>query len=289
MNQHEPVLLKEVIDFLHIKRALEYIDATLGTGGHSLEIIKRGGRVLGIDADESMLEIARKRLEGKGDFKLVHGNFKDIAKIAEANGFGKVNGILFDLGVSNVHFKTRGRGFSFIDESSPLDMRLDPENQRVTAADLVNALREDQLEEMFGQAMPRHEAAKLAGKVVESRVETRIETVADFLRTSSFLRRKGKLNPATKAFLAMRIAVNLELKNLEEALPGAFGLLASGGSLLVISFHSLEDRLVKNFFKEKKASGEARIKTKKPLVPSEEEVKINPKSRSARLRVLIKI
>jgi 16S rRNA (cytosine1402-N4)-methyltransferase len=284
---HEPVMTREVIDYLHIKKGGKYIDATLGAGGHTKAILQAGGEVLGIDADREMIEIVRENLEGMpaSKFKLIQGNFRDLDKLV--SDFKPVDGILFDLGVSNIHFADRTRGFSFEKPEASLDMRLDPDSQAVTAADLLNGLRKEQLEALFGQTMSFGEARGLTQKVLARRNQKSFTEVSDFLEVVG--KTRGKLNPATKPFLALRMAVNSELENLEIALPKAFELLATHGRLVVISFHSAEDRIVKNFVVQQKEKNQARVLTKKPIRPREEEVAANPKSRSARLRVLEKI
>jgi 16S rRNA (cytosine1402-N4)-methyltransferase len=285
---HESVLVSEVIESLHIEKTRKYIDATLGNGGHALEILKRGGTVLGIDLDPKMLAIAEERLKESGEknYKLINGNFVDIDKIAEENGFNPVNGILLDLGVTNIHLKDLERGFSFENPEAPLDMRINSEAQGVKAADLLNVLREDQLTDLFKVTLEPGAAKWISGRTLHSRAEKPIATVGDALEISEGLRTgKAGLNEATLPFLALRIAVNGELSNLEEALPKAFELLEKGGRLVVISFHSGEDVIVKNFFKEKSKNG-AEIMTFKPILASEEEININRRSRSAKMRVL---
>lgn len=271
----------EVIKALHIKSSRKYIDATLGTGGHTEAISQKGGKVLGIEADPEMLRIAKERIGDKA--KLVLGNFVQIDKISKENNWKPVSGILFDLGVSNVHLKDLERGFSFENAEASLDMRLDPENQGVTGADLLNVLREDQLKEMFEVALDPGPAKWIAGRVIHSRAAKPIVTVGDLLEISEGLKtgRHG-LNEATLPFLAVRIAVNGELANLREALPKAFTLLKPGGRLVVISFHSGEDRIVKNFGKTLPAQ------TSKLVWPGEEEVKRNPRARSAKMRIIQK-
>lgn len=290
---HEPVMVDEVLGFLNLallKKHGRYIDATLGTGGHALAIMKAGGQVLGIETDKEMLEIARERLGGMPAAKLVNANFKDIDKTAKEAGYSEVNGIIFDLGVSNLHLKSRQRGFSFEEKTALLDMRLSPDSQGVTGADLLNSLRRDQLEELFGAVMKKGEARRLAVEVLNKRKEEPIKTVGDFLEIIEKARITGsKLNPATKPFLALRIKVNSELENLRLALPKAFDLLRKKGRLVIISFHSGEDALVKRFFKEMQMEGLAKVLTKKPIGPSSEEVKENPRARSAKLRCLEKL
>jgi len=287
---HETVLSEEVIEALHIKKNSLYIDTTLGNGGHTLGILMEGGRVLGIDVDPKMLEIAEKRLRDaklKG-FKLVSGNFTQIDKIAKENNWEEVSGILFDLGVTNLHLKDLERGFSFANPNAPLDMRMDPGIQGVRGADLLNILREDQLIEMFEVALDGGVAKWVTGRVLHSRVAKPIETVGDFLEICEGLKTgKPGLNEATLPFLALRIAVNSELTNLEEVLPKAFSLLKKGGRLVVISFHSKEDVLVKDFFRDMAKEG-SKIITFKPITAGETELEVNRRARSAKMRIIEK-
>ncbi len=261
----------------HLNKAKSVIDATLGTGGHSLKLLEAGIKVLGIESDHEILEIARKRLE-KFDCKLVHGNFKDIDRIAGENGFNKVDGILFDLGVSNIQLMDEERGFSFSNPNALLDMRIDKDSQEVTGAILLNVLRKDQLENMFSRVLDLSSSKWLTKRVLEKRETSPIKSVGDFLDICEGLRGKARLNPATLPFLAVRIAVNSELENLKEALPKAFELLELGGKLLIITFHSKEEEIVKSF--SNRYLG--------PIKPTMEEVNINPKARSAELFVLTK-
>jgi 16S rRNA (cytosine1402-N4)-methyltransferase len=291
---HESVMVREAVDALHIKKARKpacagrYIDATVGNAGHTSEILKEGGRVLGIDLDPKMLEIAKEKLKNVGNYKLVQGNFINIDRIVEENAWKPVWGILFDLGVTNVHLKDLERGFSFENPQSPLDMRIDPSSQGVTAADLLNALREDQLRDLFEVTLEKGAAKWIAGRVAHFRNEKQIATVGDMLEITKGLKvGKWGLSEATLPFLALRIAVNSELDNLEEALPKAFDLLEKGGRLVVISFHSKEDCVVKNFMRERQKLG-ARVLTIKPIGAGEEEISINRRARSAKMRVLEK-
>lgn len=275
---------------MHIEKARKYIDATVGNGGHALEILKEGGRVLGIDLDPKMIEITDGRLgkKWKSDLKLVNGNFSQIDKIAKDNDWIPVSGILFDLGVTNIHLTDMERGFSFENPESALDMRIDSETQGVKASDLLNVLREDQLRSLFEVTLDPGAAKWITGRVIHSRAAKTISSVADMLEITEGLKTgRFGLNEATLPFLALRIAVNSELTNLEETLPKAFDLLERGGRLVVISFHSKEDVIVKNFFKEKKLEG-AEIITFKPVLASEEEINVNRRSRSAKMRVLKK-
>lgn len=297
---HKPVLTKEVLNALHINNQAKYIDATLGTGGHSQEIIRNGGLVLGIEADEDALKTAKRRLDKtcsavrhkaqSSCFKLAHANFKDIGQIAKTNGYEMVNGILFDLGVNSQQLTSDKRGFSFSNPKALLDMRIDPQGQKVTAADLLNGLRKDQLDEMFLVVLDYKEAINLAKRVVETRKTSPFKTVEDLLKVAGRpANKKSGLHPATKAFLALRIAVNSELENIKEAIPAALSLLASEGRLVVISFHSGEDKIIKECFKDFQKEGVAEIETKKPIIPTKQEIRANPSARSAKMRVLIKI
>ncbi|HTK03923.1 MAG TPA: 16S rRNA (cytosine(1402)-N(4))-methyltransferase RsmH [Alphaproteobacteria bacterium] len=276
MNFHETVLVEEVIEALHVKKSGKYIDATLGNGGHTLEILKHGGQVLGIERDPEMLAISKERLGGKA--LLVNGNFVDIDKIAKENNWQPVSGILFDLGVTNLHLKSLERGFSFENPEAILDMRLNPNIQGVKAADLLNVLREDQVEEMFKTVMEPGHARWITKRVIEKRSQELIKTVGDFLQICEGLKTgKSNIHEATLPFLALRIAVNSELDNLKVGLEKAFKLLEKGGWLVVISFHSGEDKIVKEF-----------LKYSKLVVPGENELAINRRARSARLRILQK-
>lgn len=310
---HQPVLLREVLDYLNVEKLAHskgrgrIIDATFGFGGHSLEFIKRGIEVLGIELDEEVLEIARKRIEKaffdkhqevktcpipedklRESYILVCGNFKDIDEIAKRYGFNEVDAILFDLGVTTGQLISPTRGFSFSNPSAPLDMRIDKKGQGVTAADLLNSLDERNLVKLFSAVLSRGQSIILARKVIRMRSQRKFEKVSDFLEVVGW-EKTGRLHPATKAFLALRIAVNSELENLREALPKAFGLLKIGGRMAVISFHSGEERLVKRFFKDLEIQKCGLTLSKKPIVPSESEIRLNPKSRSAKMRVIEKI
>jgi 16S rRNA (cytosine1402-N4)-methyltransferase len=300
MNKHEPVLLKEVMSYLFfdnqarpaVAKAMvgKYIDATLGAGGYTKAICEKGGEVLGIDMDNSMLEIARKNLENvplrqgyEGrSWTLVQGNFKDIGRIAKDNGFQEVSGVVYDLGVSNVHFSDERRGFSFKNPEAKLDMRLSSESQSIKASDLLNGLRVDQLRQIFQEVLGRNEAFDLARKIIGRRDIKKFEKVQDLLEAV------GGIPLRQKIFMALRIAVNSELDNLRESLPQALELTKANGRVVVVSFHSLEDRIVKNEFNEWKKNGFGKVITEKPVVPGEGELLKNPKSRSAKLRVFEK-
>ncbi len=299
-NYHESVMIRETVEVLHIsnkskhfKKLGKYIDATLGTGGHAIEILRRGGSVLGIDTDPKIVEIAKKRLNNEAPpdgWKLVRGNFINIDSIAKENDWEDVSGILFDLGVSNIHLKDLERGFSFENPEAELDMRLDPDTQGVKACDLLNVLREDQLRDLFEATLDPGAAKWITGRVLHSRDIKPIETVSDMLEICEGLKTgKHSLSEATLPFLALRIAVNSELTNLKEALPKAFDLLGKEGRLVIISFHSGEDAIVKAFFKEKMVRGEAKLVNYKPITAGATEIEENRRARSAKMRVLQKI
>lgn len=298
---HEPVMQTEVVEALQIKKfALlnnqgRFIDATVAMAGHSVEIIKSAEKLLGIDMDLEALEIAERRLKKacpasqkfKDTVVLVNSNFKDIANIAKKHEFANVDGILFDLGVSTKQLTSTSSGMSFAYPQAPLDMRINQDTLAVKASDLLNGLREDQLMEMFSRVLTKGSSKRLSRRVVEKRKKQLYKTVGDFLEVIEKNKRQ-KLHPATLPFLALRIHVNSELENLREALTGAFELLKPEGRLVVISFHSAEDSIVKEFNKRKVYLRQAKIVNKKPIRPRPEEVKKNPKARSAKMRILEK-
>ena len=288
-SYHQSVMVGQVVDQLHVKKGSSYIDATLGTGGHTLEIANKGGMVLGIDADLEMITVAKKRMKGLKNIKLVQGNFVTIDQIAKENDFPEVDGVLFDLGVSNIHLKNLERGFSFENPEADLDMRLDPNTQGVKASDLLNVLREDQIEDLFAVTLEPGAAKWITGRVLHSRAAKPISKVSDLLEICEGLKTgKTGLREGTLPFLALRIAVNSELDNLREVLPKAFDLLKPEGRIVVISFHSKEDEIVKEFFKEKNLRLQARLITFSPVRASITEVSVNRRARSAKMRVIEK-
>lgn len=289
-SYHEPVLVQEVIEVLAPLQQARIIDATVGTGGYTLEIGKKGAEILGIDADEEMLEVARKRLEeALGSFTLVHDNFRNIEGVAQNADFKDVDGVLFDLGVSNLQLLGQKRGFSFGYPEAALDMRIDSNSQGVTASDLLNGLRADQLTALFSKVLTPSQSRFLASRVIEQREKKPFETVEDFLRIAKRLKSKKDLNPATLPFLALRMAVNSELENLNEALPKALTCLKKGGKILVVTFHSGEEKIVLDFFHQSQKEGTGKILTFEAIRPGEGEISKNPRARSAELWVLQKI
>lgn len=283
-NYHEPVLKKEVLEGLKVEKGKKYIDCTLGDGGHTIDILKKGGKVLGIDLDNGSLERAGERIEKEGfgeRFTGVCGNFTNIENLAEENGFNKVDGILFDLGYSSTQLLDSEIGLSF-NKDQPLDMRID-KSLNVTAADLINALPESKLEELFKDYGGERLAKKYAREIVKVRDLKQLKSTKDLVDLIVDIAppnyENGRLHPATRVFQALRIVVNNELENLETTLPKAARLLLPGGRMAVISFHSLEDRIVKRFENGVLPVG------KSPIKASSEEVRENPRARSAKLRI----
>lgn len=304
MNKfHEPVLLKETLHFLDVRQGKKYIDATVGGGGHSIAILKQGGVVLGIDWDEEAVVFTTKRWKEesseigvpKENFRVVQGNFAEIKTIAHLQGFKNVYGIIFDLGLSSHQVDMVERGFSF-QEDAPLDMRMD-RRLGVTAADLINALSKRGLYELLTTLGEEHFAWPIASHIIRSRGVKPIQTTGELVKVIAEANRlkKDTLSSRKRAqiskrvFQALRIAVNSELQNIKTALPQALELLTPGGKMLVISFHSLEDRIVKNTFQAFQSKHMGKILTNKPVTPTTDELVRNPRSRSSRLRVFEKL
>lgn len=285
---HKPVMLQEVIEALQIEEGKKYIDCNLGDGGHSLEIMKLGGLVLGIDLDSSSISNAKSRAKELGLENLltaVQGNFVNVDKIAKYHGFSQVSGVLYDLGYSSTQLDDISLGLSFL-KDGPLDMRMD-KSLGVSAADLVNALSEQELTRIFREFGEEHMAKRFAQAIVASRRLKKLSTTKDLVEIivseASPGYEGGRIHPATRVFQALRIAVNDELGNLKTSLPRAAQLILPGGRMAAISFHSLEDKTVKEFGRS--ARLHLKAVNKKPLVPLEVEVKENSRSRSAKLRV----
>lgn len=298
---HEPVMLEECISALQVQRGGRYIDCTVGGGGHAAAILEEsspGGRLIGIDADPHAIRVARGKLKPYGkDAILVNENFKYLENICTRHGFSPVNGVLFDLGMSSLQLEGAGRGFSFR-QDSPLDMRFS-DRQDLTAADIVNTYPEVELAQLLHRYGEEQRNRQIARCIVERRP---LETTQELARVveQAVGGTRGRIHPATKTFQALRIAVNHELENLELALEQAVNLLGNGGRIVVISFHSLEDRLVKGFFRREAQwcicppgmpacicghTPRLKVLSKKVFRPSPVEVQTNPRSRSARMRV----
>lgn len=331
MYQHVPVLLNEVIEYLNPQSGQKFADCTLGGGGHALEILKRvvpDGKVLGIDLDEKAIEEVRvilsRQRRGRIPWRedilldssslsllrmtLVNDNFANLKEILSEHNFYPLRGILLDLGISSAEYEGSGRGFSF-QKDEPLDMRFGKE-ECLTAEEIVNTWHKDELEKIFRAYGEEPLAGKIANKIVDARRNKKISSAKElsdliFGEYKKVYKNKTfKKHPATKIFQALRIAVNHELENLESVLPQAIEALEKGGRLAIISFHSLEDRIVKKFFalnaKECicppdfpicKCNHKPLLKiiTKKPIIPSDNEILRNPRSRSAKLRVAEKV
>ena len=301
--QHTPVLLDEVLTWLAPTDGGQYVDATLGLGGHAAAVLAAsgpGGRLLGIDADVQALTLARGRLAEFGSrVTLCEGWHRDIAALAQAIGWAEVDGVLFDLGVSSLQLDAAERGFSFM-QDGPLDMRMS-QTAELSAADLVNSWPEDELSRVIYEYGEERYARRIAGAIVRQRPLHRSGELADVVRRA-VPRERGpqRIDPATRTFQALRIAVNGELEHLQQSLQGAVSLLKPGRRLVVIAFHSLEDRIVKQYLVQEARDcicpprlprcvcghqASVRILTRKPLRPTAEEEQRNPRSRSARLRV----
>jgi 16S rRNA (cytosine1402-N4)-methyltransferase len=292
--KHYPVMYREVIDQLSLSGKKLVVDCTVGMGTHSqkiLEAMPADGMLIGIDKDEESLNIARERLRNfNGRFNLVKSDFSHLDEVVASLGVGKVDGFLFDLGISTYQLSNPERGFSFLREG-PLDMRMDREAY-LSAADLIGTLSEGELSDIFYKFGEERYSRRIAAAVVAKRKAQPIATttgLAQLVAASVPAKmRHGRIHPATRIFQALRIAVNRELDIIESSIRKAVDLLNANGRIAVISFHSLEDRIVKFTFKDLAARGIIDLAVKKPLVPGDLELSENNASRSAKLRVAIK-
>lgn len=282
---HIAVLLKETIEMLNIKANGTYIDATVGLGGHSetlLRTLGAQGRLVGIDRDDSALKHAAERL-GNHRVVLRKGAFSQMKDILSELNIKEVDGILFDLGVSSLQLKELDRGFSFLSDAM-LNMRMDAA-QQLTAWDVVNKYSEMDIERILREYGEEPFARKIAKAITANRKKSSINTCSELaVIVAGVYGRRGKIHPATRTFQALRIEVNRELDELQEGLKSALNMLNVGGRLCVISYHSLEDRIVKNFMRDRAKEGHLRLLTKKPVTPCLDEIRRNPSSRSAKLR-----
>jgi 16S rRNA (cytosine1402-N4)-methyltransferase len=272
---HIPVLLNEIIDQIETNK--NYIDCTLSFGGHSKEILKRNGpngRVLGIEIDKEIFEktIKDERLIAVND------SYINLEEIVEKHNFKDISGILLDAGMSSYHVDLSGRGFSF-NKDEPLLMNY---GSGTSAEEIINEYSENEIERILREYGEEKFSKKIAKKIVEERKRRRIKSTLQLVEIIKGIVPKSKINPATRTFQALRIEANKELENLESVLPQALRLLNEGGKLFIISFHSLEDRIVKNFIKNNQ------LELNKPIIPSKEEIETNPRSRSAKLRIILK-
>jgi 16S rRNA (cytosine1402-N4)-methyltransferase len=287
-------MLQEAIDYLDLRPGKIIVDATVGTGGHSKGIIERimpAGRLIGIDRDEDSLAVARKRLAGCSKCDFVCGSFADIDKVLKKLKVKKVDGILFDLGLSTYQLEDANRGFSFKREG-PLDMRFDRQNS-VSAYELVNSASEEELSTILWTFGEERWHKRIARFLVQERERRAISTTRELsdivVRALPYKYRYHRIHPATRTFQAIRIAVNRELEAVELGIAKAVSLLAKSGRICVISFHSLEDRIAKFAFRKLSAEAIVKIITPKPLVPQDREINENPASRSSKLRVAEKL
>jgi 16S rRNA (cytosine1402-N4)-methyltransferase len=290
-------MLKEVLEYLNLSPGKVIVDATIGTGGHSeaiLNAILPAGRLIGIDRDDESLRVSSARLKSfKDSCSLIHNNFSEIDNILKGLNIEKIDGILFDLGISTYQLDDPLRGFSFQYEG-PLDMRFDRSGY-ICAYDLVNNLNEEEISALlwnFGQERWHNRIAHLLVEERERQPITTTQQLADIVVRAlpyKFRHRYHKIHPATRTFQAVRIAVNRELEVLEKAINKAVNVLSKGARICVISFHSLEDRIVKHNFRRMGSEGLVKVLTPKPLTPHEDEVKKNSSSRSAHLRVAEKL
>ena len=302
---HTPVMMPEIMQALNVQAGGRYIDGTLGEGGHSREILRAadpGGQVLGLDADAEAITVATERLAEYGEsFRAVNVNFRDVRATALQYEFVPVHGVLFDLGVSSLQLDRESRGFSFR-RADPLDMRFSFD-QQITAADIVNRYAESELADIIFHLGEDRAARRIARAIVRSRpILTSLELAEVIEKVNP--RRGKRTHPATQTFQAIRIAVNDELSALETALEQAVSLLGQGGRMAVISYHSLEDRIVKNFVRKQASDcicppgtpvcrcdhlATLKVITRRPLIPTDAETASNPRARSAKLRVAERI
>jgi len=290
-------MLREVLDYLDLEPGDTIVDATLGTAGHSKEILGRilpGGGLIGIDRDEDSLLVARERLSEFGSAcKFIHGNFVDLDTLLAGLEIEKVDGVLFDLGISSFQLQDTTRGFSFQNEG-PLDMRMDKDSY-ISAYDLINNLNEEELSALLWNFGEERWHSRIASILVKERQRQPIATTLELANIvsksipSRYRNRRYRIHPATRTFQAVRIAVNRELEILETAVSKAMAALKKNARICVISFHSLEDRVIKFAFRKAEAAGFINILTPKPLTPAQSEVLVNPSSRSSKLRAAERI
>ncbi|MDD3488094.1 MAG: 16S rRNA (cytosine(1402)-N(4))-methyltransferase RsmH [Candidatus Pacebacteria bacterium] len=290
---HVPVLLKEVIYYLNPKPNENFIDATVGEAGHSLKILeltRPKGKLLGIDLSSETLkrvtELKSTDESVKNRLILINDSYIHLEKINKENDIGLIQGILFDLGMCSWHLESSGKGFSY-QKDEPLDMRFDSK-QDLTAAEIVNFWEIEEIEKILREFGEERYSQRIALAIKEARKKERIvstQQLVDLLaRTLPKNYDQKRIHFATRVFQALRIAVNNELENIRKGLEQAINILQTNGRIVVISFHSLEDRIVKNFFKEQSKINKLQILTKKPIIPTKEEILKNPRSRSAKLR-----
>jgi len=291
---HTPVLLKEVIEYLNPQPNENFIDATIGEGGHAKAILEKNkpaGKVLGIEVDPMLYQTAKNQMQDRERLILVNDSYVNLEKIVKEKQFQPVNGILFDLGMCSWQIEESKRGFSYL-KDEPLDMRFSL-GSTLTAAEIINFWKIEDLEKIFKEYGEEKYAKRIALAIKEVRRKKRIVGTQELVEILKKALPKNyddyRLHPAARTFQALRIAVNNELENLKMGLILTLKILAPQGKIIVISFHSLEDRIVKNFFRDNAKQNTLKILTKKPITSSQEEIKNNIRSRSAKLRAAIKI
>ncbi|MBI2055945.1 MAG: 16S rRNA (cytosine(1402)-N(4))-methyltransferase RsmH [Candidatus Sungbacteria bacterium] len=294
---HKPVLLKEVVEVLNPQQGETYLDGTINGGGHAAEILKRvgkGGKVIGFDWDCGLVARLREKYASESDINIVFecANYADAKDIFIKHQWVPVHGVLLDLGFSSYHVEKSGRGFSFRADE-PLDMRYSLESGATRAGDIINTWSEERIESLLRDYGGERMAGRIAHAIVRERAKKSIKTSSELSKiieeSVPYSYRKGRIHCATRTFQALRIAVNSELENISRFLETAEDLLQKNGKIAIISFHSLEDRIIKNFFKKKAKEGVFTIINKKVIRATREEKKANPRARSAKLRAAIKV
>ena len=296
MNEHTPVLVDKILEYLTIEKGGINVDCTVGAGGHSEKILKKtapDGRLIAIEKDKISITIAQSNLKMYSDrIFFINDNFRNLKEILEKSGIKEVCNVLFDLGISSIQLSDRKRGFSF-QFDAPLDMRAD-DKEKIKASDLVNSLNKDELENMIRKFGEEKYSNRIAEGIVKARekkpIETTLELVNIILNSiPGFRRFNTRIHPATKTFQALRIIVNDEINSLKEGISAGVDVLKKGGRIFVISFHSIEDRIVKEKFRHYNKESVLKILTKKPITPDLNEISINRRARSAKLRIGEKI
>lgn len=288
---HIPVLLQEVIGILKLQEGQFMIDGTVGSGGHAKEIVARlgpSGTFLGVDRDAEAARRAKSVLERETIRRLVvvQGNYAALSEILANEKLPRADSLLLDLGLSSDQLAASGRGFSF-EGDEPLDMRYDPQMETPSAADVVNGMRAEELADVLFRYGEERRSREIAAAIVAARRQKKLLRTSDLVSViTSVVPRHSRTHPATKTFMALRIFVNRELEHLETILADLPHIVRIGGTIAIITFHSLEDRIVKNRFRELARAGHATLLTKKPIIPTREEILQNPRSRSAKLRAI---
>lgn len=294
MYNHISVMPQEVIEHLNLDTGGVFVDVTLGAAGHSSAILAKSNlaRVYGIDVDKGALERAKRKVVNNPRLHLVHGNFRNMEVLLAKEGITCIDGLVGDLGLSSMELDDPERGFTFRQEA-PLDMRFNQEDDIKTAYDIVNTYPQDELARIFKVYGDEKFPGRIARVIAEHRAKKPIETTKELgeiiWEVVPARARKARLHPATRVFQALRIEVNDELGALTEMLEQAIRLTSSGGRIVIISFHSGEDRIVKNMFRDAKKEGKVKLITKKPILPTAKEIEENPRARSAKMRVVEKI